>query len=152
MVGNDGYNYTGPGFRVLANQEEGSVALYRYYNPEVIDHFYTTNQAEINVTEVDQVGNYGYKLEGVLGYCFSNPTTGTKPLHRYYNKELNDRFYTIYFEGNARYEGIQCYVYPAQAEGSRIRPDMPPVGPDRPSVGPDRPAEFDAEFDAELRA
>ena len=140
MVGNHGYKYEGPGFRVLANQEEGAVALYRYWNPEVIDHFYTTNLTEINVTDVGKVGNYGYKLEGVLGYCFSIPTVGTMPLHQYYNRELNDHFYTINFEElgscssgqkrqcsgphadwhNARYEGIQCYVFPEQAVSSRI--------------------------------
>merc|ERR1711974_216796 len=69
-VGNYGYKYEGVGFRILANQVEGTKALLRYWKPESTDHFYTTNQNEINVTDVGAVGNHGYKLEGHLGFCF----------------------------------------------------------------------------------
>ena len=119
MTGNHGYKYEGVGFRVLANQEEGTKALNRYWHADSTDHFYTTNLKEINVTDVGAVGNHGYKLEGTLGFCFSNPTTGTIPLHRYYSKPHIDHFYTTKFQksygGNAewKYDGIQCYVYPA---------------------------------------
>ena len=74
---------------------------------------------ELQKEMADAVGKYGYKLEGTLGFCFSNPTTGTIPLHRYYSKPHIDHFYTTKFQksygGNSewKYEGIQCYVYPA---------------------------------------
>merc|ERR1712117_678405 len=65
--------------RCLPNTyEDNTVHSYQIGN----DHFYTTDLTEIGVTNVGMVGNHGYKYEGVLGYCFSNPTTGTKPLHR----------------------------------------------------------------------
>ena len=119
LAGNHGYKYEGVGFRVLANQEEGTTALNRYWHADSTNHFYTTNLKEINVTDLGAVGNHGYKLEGTLGFCFSNPTTGTIPLHRYYSKPHIDHFYTTKFQksygGNAewKYERIQCYVYPA---------------------------------------
>ena len=119
LAGKYGYKYEGVGFRVLANQEEGTTALNRYWHADSTDHFYTTNLKEINVTDVGAVGNHGYKLEGTLGFCFSNPTTGTIPLHRYYSKDYIDHFYTTKFQesyggnGTWKYDGIQCYVYPA---------------------------------------
>ena len=95
MVGNHGYKYEGVGFRVLANQEEGTTALNRYWSADGTDHFYTTNLKEINVTEVGAVGNHGYKLEGQLGFCFADARDAeTVPLYRYFNKVFNDHFYT----------------------------------------------------------
>ena len=47
--------------------------------------------------------------------------TGTVPLHRYWNSEIADHFYTTDFaelgSGNYGwvYEGVQCYVYPSPA-------------------------------------
>ena len=52
MTGNHGYKYEGVEFRVLANQEEGTTALNRYWSADGTDHFYTTNLKEINVTEI----------------------------------------------------------------------------------------------------
>ena len=99
---------------------EGTKALLRYWKPESTDHFYTTNQDEINVTDVGAVGNHGYKLEGHLGFCFVDARDAeTVPLYRYFNKVFNDHFYTTNFKelggGNKfwNHEGIQCYVYPA---------------------------------------
>ena len=119
-VGNYGYKYEGVGFRILANQVEGTKALLRYWKPQSTDHFYTTNQNEINVTKVGAVGNHGYKLEGQLGFCFADARDAeTVPLYRYFNKVFKDHFYTTNFKelgwGNRswNYEGIQCYVYPA---------------------------------------
>ena len=119
-VGNYGYKYEGVGFRILANQVEGTKALLRYWKPESTDHLYTTNQNEINVTKVGAVGNHGYKLEGQLGFCFADARGAeTVPLYRYFNKVFKDHFYTTNFKelgwGNEswNHEGIQCYVYPA---------------------------------------
>ena len=86
----------------------------------ILDHFYTTNQNEINVNDVGAVGNHGYKFEGQLGFCFADARDAeTVPLHRYFDKAFKDHFYTTNFKelggGNKfwNYEGIQCYVYPA---------------------------------------
>merc|ERR1711963_798379 len=64
LTGNHGYKYEGVGFRVLANQEEGTTALNRYWHADSTNHFYTTNLKEM----ADAVGKYGYTREGTLGF------------------------------------------------------------------------------------
>ena len=46
----------------------GTIPLYRYFNPNGLDHFYTTNSKEIGTTTVGASGQYGYIFEGVACY------------------------------------------------------------------------------------
>ena len=46
MDGKYDYKFEGVGFRILANPVNGTTALSRYWNPDVTDHFYTTNYCE----------------------------------------------------------------------------------------------------------
>jgi hypothetical protein len=46
-----------------------SVPLYRYWNPTIGDHFYTTNWAELGA------GNYGWGYEGIQCYVFTQPAS-----------------------------------------------------------------------------
>jgi len=118
-----GYYNEGARFRVLAERKGTSTALYSYWSEEKKDHFYTTNKAEIGVNNVGEVGNNGYKLTGILGFCFPplGRASGTVPLYRYNNGAISDHFYTTNFREGQRevarngynFEGIQCYVYPA---------------------------------------
>ena len=66
------------------------VTLYRMYNPDVKDHFYTTNPYEYNTIAV----NYGYLQEGILGFISPINSTGTIPLYRMYSPTARDHFYT----------------------------------------------------------
>jgi len=118
-----GYDYEGARFRVLLAERKGSsTALYSYWRGgEKPDHFYTTNKAEIGVNNVGEVGNHGYKLTGILGFCFPplGRASGTVPLYRYNNGAISDHFYTTNWrelgagKNGYNFEGIQCYVYPA---------------------------------------
>jgi Subtilase family/Repeat of unknown function (DUF5648) len=91
-----------------------TVALYRYWNPTIGDHFYTTNWSELGS------GRYGWNYEGVQCYVFGAQRAGTVPLYRYWNPTIGDHFYTSNWSelGGGRYgwnyEGVQCYVYPGQ--------------------------------------
>ena len=103
-----------------------SSPLYRYYNSGSNDHFYTTNFAEIGTTTPGSVGNFGYKYEGVAGYCYKTQTTGTVPFFRYWNDIMGDHFYTTNLKYNEigtttpgnvgkygyKSEGVACYVFP----------------------------------------
>ena len=88
------------------------VPLYRYWNPGIGDHFYTTNFAELGQ------GRHGWRLEGIQSYVQPQRATGSQPLYRYWNSGIGDHFYTTNFAelGQGRHgwrlEGIQCYVYP----------------------------------------
>lgn len=85
--------------------------LYRYWNPGIADHFYTTNWSELGT------GRYGWGYEGIQCYVLGQAQTGTLPLYRYWNPSIGDHFYTTNWAelGGGRYgwfyEGIQCYVF-----------------------------------------
>ncbi len=97
---------------------EKFVPLYRYWNPDNADHFYTTSWQELGE------GRWGWGFEGVQ--CFVSPRAGggLVPLYRYWNPDIGDHFYTTAWEelGEGRwgwgFEGIQCYVAPTQLAGT----------------------------------
>jgi hypothetical protein len=92
--------------------------LYRYWNPTIRDHFYTTNWAELGW------GNYGWSYERIQGYVWSAQRPGTTALYRYWNPTIGDHFYTTNWAelgwGNYgwSYERIQGYVWPTQQIGT----------------------------------
>ena len=49
---------------IFSNQEPHSVPLYRLYNGNIGDHFYTTNAAERD----NAPQHLGYNYEGITGY------------------------------------------------------------------------------------
>jgi len=106
----------------------GAIPLYRYYNQRYKDHFYTTNEWEIDCIVPGREGKYGYRYEGIA--CFVFPTNGNErglvPIHRYYNRENVDHAYTLnpnefgttvlgQTKNGYTYEGIQGYMWPPAA-------------------------------------
>jgi Astacin (Peptidase family M12A)/Repeat of unknown function (DUF5648) len=95
--------------------------LFRYWNAQIGDHFYTTSWAELGG------GRHGWAYEGVQCYIFPNPATGSTPLFRYWNATATDHFYTTNWNELAAgrhgwvLEGIQGYVYATQ------QPDTVPL-------------------------
>ena len=122
----NGYKQERVAFILLNDKVPCSVPLFRYYlnTGSIRDHFYTTAITEIGTATPGKIGKYGYKSEGILGYCFREKQRGTVPLYRYYNPDLFDHFYTTSINeiGTAvhgrkgRYgyisEGVVCYVLP----------------------------------------
>lgn len=62
--------------------------LYRYFNPSVVDHFYTTNFNELGG------GGNGYNYEGIQSFIYPYPVKGSVPLYRYWQPQVSDHFYT----------------------------------------------------------
>ena len=124
QIGKYGYISEGVQCYIHVNQVQKSVPLYRYWKPNVNDHFYTTKSAEIGTTTPGQTGRHGYKSEGIAGYCFPENVSNTVPLYRYWNGRVSDHFYTTSADeigtitagkvGKHGYvsEGIVCYVLP----------------------------------------
>ena len=102
----------------------GPIPLFRYFKAAGVDHFYTTNSGEIGKTMHGQLGNHGYRSEGIAGYCYPKPTKDTVPLYRYWNPSITNHFYTTNTaeigtttpgkKGKHGYisEGIVCHVLP----------------------------------------
>jgi hypothetical protein len=86
--------------------------LYRYYNPSIVNHFYTVNFSELGS------GRDGYISEGIAAYISTQQYPGTIALYRAYNASATDHFYTTNLSelvasgalGYA-YEGVAGYVY-----------------------------------------
>jgi len=121
-----GYQYEGIECFIYPSQSRSDwfseqKPLYRYWGNT--DHFYTTNRDEIGRTINGEVGNYGYKSEGIAGYCYPTYRDGFVPLYRYYSSEGSNHFYTTTNYGASfrslngmdylkyDYERVACYVY-----------------------------------------
>lgn len=81
--------------------------MYRLYNPNSGEHFYTAN-----TVERDKVRNAGWRYEGI---GWNAPATGD-PVYRVYNPNAGDHHYTLHlYEKNHlvsvgwRYEGVGWY-------------------------------------------
>ena len=97
--------------------------LYRYWNPKIVDHFYTANYNELRAG-----GRSGWKYEGVQCKILRNRMPGSVPLYQYGGP--NDHFYTtnIYEIGTSTprvrgkhgysSEGITGYCYPTNRPGT----------------------------------
>jgi len=102
------------------------VPLYRYWNANTKDHFYTANPSEIGKTHVGETGNHGFTVEGITGYVSATEFPGSVAILRYYQPTQHDHFYTVVpgeigtthvgAVGNHGYtfEGVVGYAYPAQ--------------------------------------
>jgi len=93
-IGKHCYKSEGIACRLYTYQVSNSVPLYRYWNSQISDHFYTVHSWEIGTTIPGQYGKYQYRSEGVVGYCYRYQATGTVPLYRYWNSQIGDHFYT----------------------------------------------------------
>jgi len=124
-TGNHGYKFESSSFSVFTHHHHGLVPVYRYWHEGSHDHFYTANAGEIGATNPGQVGNHGYKCEGILGYVSPHEFPGAIAIHRYWQEQHKDHFYTtnageigttqVGQVGNHgyKYEGVVGFAYPA---------------------------------------
>lgn len=85
-----------------------SVDMYRVYNPNSGEHFYTSD-----VKEKDHIVSIGWRFEGI---GWSAPKTSSIPVYRLYNKNGGEHHYTMFVSEKDmlvskgwRYEGIGWY-------------------------------------------
>lgn len=100
-------DYTGTFSNPKTTQPENTVQMYRVYNPNSGEHFYTQNAAEKN-----NLVSKGWKYEGI---GWNGPTSGA-PVYRLYNKNAGDHHYTLnaneknnLVSKGWKYEGISWY-------------------------------------------
>lgn len=78
------------GFSVCAEEDPGSSALYRLYNPNNGAHYYTTSGGERNF-----LSNAGWRDEGHEGYVYLIAMPGSLPIHRLYNTQTGRHLFTV---------------------------------------------------------
>ena len=105
-------------FNYNVTRPSGTVPLYRYWNPNVTDHFYTGD-----FNELGWVGS-GWEFGWIEAYMYPTQESGTVPLYQYWNPTVGDHFYTTnYNELGAgaygwSYNRIVGYIYPSQQTGT----------------------------------
>ena len=115
----DGQETSSQSFLLRVTPLAGDTPLYRYWNPNAGDHFYTI------VDRGPQIGDW--EREGVACYVFSSQRDGTVPLHRFWSPIIGDHFYTTnsveiqHLQARPDIwddEGVECYVFPTQSPGT----------------------------------
>lgn len=114
-------NLNGSGINITVSQNGvAPVSLYRYWNPSMYNHFYTTNFG------IFGSGGGGYTYQGVQCHVYASQIPGTVPLKHYYCADNGDHFYTTNPNepGSGlpcyQYQGIECYVFTGSGSG-RVR-------------------------------
>ncbi|KAJ6125878.1 hypothetical protein N7471_010371 [Penicillium samsonianum] len=108
-----GYQREGTTGYVYSTQQPGTVPIFRWFNPQSGDHFYT---ADPN----GELARPTYRFEGIGWYMFSSPPEfgDTVPLYRWFNPSSGDHFYTTHPTGELapqsgyRAEGVTGYLHP----------------------------------------
>ncbi|MEA2840912.1 MAG: hypothetical protein QOF41_2242 [Methylobacteriaceae bacterium] len=86
-----------------------SIPIYRFYNRQTGEHFYTVGTAEGL--------NGGYAYEGIGFYVLAEPMGGTVPIYRCYNGSMHFMSRADDCEGNGRLEGLYGHLYASPDEG-----------------------------------
>ncbi|OGE79559.1 MAG: hypothetical protein A2751_00500 [Candidatus Doudnabacteria bacterium RIFCSPHIGHO2_01_FULL_46_14] len=73
----------------LPTAPANKTALIRLYNAQIDNHFYTTDRGEAL-----SAAYAGYRLEGDMGYVYTQSVSGTEPLYRMYSARARNHFYT----------------------------------------------------------
>ena len=96
-----------------AEQTDGTLAMYRLYNPNSGEHHYTSDRKER--TALDQLG---WNYEGIGWYA---PKTSSVPVYRLYNRNEGEHHYTLSVKEKDAlivygwdYEGIGWYSSTSQ--------------------------------------
>ena len=106
-----GYELEGAACFVLGTQSPGSQPLFRWFNPDFQEYFYTVDSSHEGLS--------GYTFEGIQCYVFPEPGPNTIPLLRWLNTRNGHHFFTIdpnreLGPADYMFEGIACHVFPAQ--------------------------------------
>ncbi|MCU1524499.1 MAG: hypothetical protein JWO18_1393 [Microbacteriaceae bacterium] len=99
-----------------------ALPVYRFWNPQSNDHFYTMNKAERDHI-IASYSTSVWRYEGVAFDAFPTQRAGTVPLYRFWSPRLQGHFFTAngtekdqiirtYAASTWSYEGVAFYVYP----------------------------------------
>jgi hypothetical protein len=100
------------------NAASGPAApYYRYWNPSVADHYYTSTRNDTNLRQQGWV-NY----DGCEANIYTSQPAGTVALHQYWNTTTKDHYYTVYRDdpglaaSGYKYEQVAGYVYSSYSQ------------------------------------
>jgi hypothetical protein len=83
------------------------VFIYRFFNPQTGDHYYTV--ANVIISRDSQGYSGGYQIEGPVFCAYKQRAPGTLALLEYYNPVNHDHFYTV--DKTELGRGFEGYVF-----------------------------------------
>jgi hypothetical protein len=104
------YMKEGIAFRLFKPDTPGTAAFYRWYNPQIKNHFYHYDSRGAGKDL------RGYIYEGTIGNIATSRLTNTRELYRWYNTKTGHYFYSTDMQGGKinkkvyRFDGIAGYV------------------------------------------
>jgi len=104
-----GYRYVGIAFRLFASGTPGSTDFYRWFNPKLVDHYYSYSPDGAKPLP-------GYIFEGSIGNIGTSKLTGARELYRWFNRKTKHHFYTTDQSGEGmakkgfQFDGIAGFV------------------------------------------
>ncbi|UBB19402.1 trypsin-like peptidase domain-containing protein [Comamonas odontotermitis] len=114
----DALHYTGIAFYASAQQRPRMLAVYRYFNPEVVAHFYTTSEAE---RQFVRQYHPSWQEDGIAWWVPEQGGDGAVPVYRSYQYSTGAHHYALdpamrdAWLGNPDllYDGLAYYVWAA---------------------------------------
>ncbi len=106
----NGYVKEGIAFRLFAPQTPGTTSFYRWFNPDIGDHFYSYER-DGGGKKLD-----GYVFEGSIGNIATSRMTNTRELYRWVHPSTGRHYYSTNPKGGTtlrrgyRFDGIAGYV------------------------------------------
>lgn len=106
----NGYTKEGIAFRLFAPETPGTTGFYRWFNPDLGDHYYSSDRTG-GGQKLD-----GYVFEGTIGNIATSRMTNTRELYRWFNPSSGRHYYSTDPKGGTRlrkgyrFDGIAGYV------------------------------------------
>lgn len=110
--------FDGIAFYAAAGEHPRMVPVHRYFNPEVVAHFYTTSEAE---QQFVQTYHPSWRYEGIAWWSPTQPGDGVEPIYRAYQYVPGVHHYTSQTQARDAwrsdaallYDGLAYYVWAA---------------------------------------
>lgn len=108
------------------DEPSGDVTVYRFFNTNFGNHFYTTSEIEKD-SVIANLPHYAYEGASFLAASAADPLTGIVPVYRFFNTSSGNHLYTIsevekdYIEenlSNYNFEGVAYNAYQIEREGT----------------------------------
>jgi hypothetical protein len=104
-----GFAKQGLAFRLFPSGTLGTIPLHRWYNPNIINQFYSYDYKKGS-------SMLGYIYEGTVGNIATSRLANTRELYRWYNPKTKQHFFTLSANGEGMgkkgyvFDGIAGYV------------------------------------------
>ncbi|KAJ3994189.1 hypothetical protein F5050DRAFT_1713899 [Lentinula boryana] len=120
------YTFEGEAAFLWSTSQPGTIPLFRLYNEDFMDHFYTMSSDEVPEM-IDEGWAYDTTPNHTAGYVYPYSICGAAPIYRLFNPASVDHFYTMNIaesqnaiESGYQDQGIAGFAMLPSADGSAV--------------------------------